>query len=280
MSSLELSVHGWRAVFLLKGASLIELWGPDGFNWIPTPPPSGRHLFGAVAGPWANRLDPAPWGLSANDGRLHLHGGFKGTDLREWRPVQEAADHFVFFLEWPEGDEGYPAMELSVTYRLSPGVLEWELSAQSSRPVPLNLVHHGYWNLGAPVIDGHQLQIAAPAMRSPGPEGMTMPPELGNPFRQQAPLQETWDHTFLLDTSVQDGVTPAAVLSYQNRQMVVATTCPSLHLYSGHFLPKPRSGVCLECGYPPGRWGERSPTDTFCQRTRHVFYSHSNQISV
>ncbi len=276
MRGITLIADGWQAVLHPQGASLLELRDPSGFNWIPDPPETGRHLFGAVAGPWANRLDPGPWGLTANEGKLHLHGGFRGTDLREWEVLSRSERKLSFLLDWPEGDEGYPNIQMQVTYELMPGVVEWELKAESSRPIPLNLVQHGYWNLGAPTIDDHTLQISAWAMRAPGPDGMTAPPDLENFFARSAPLQGTWDHTFLLHHGEQNRVETSAVLHYGPRTMEVFTTSPSLHLYTGHFLPRPRSGVCLECGLPPGRWGMGVPSTMYFSRTRHVFYSHYN----
>lgn len=271
MERLTVEAGGWTAVFSPIGAALLELTDPLGFCWIPRPPPPGRHLFGAVAGPWANRLPAAEWGLTANQGRLHLHGGHRGTDLREWAVVDRAPDRLTFRLDWPEGDEGYPSLWIEVRYVLRPAALRWDIQAGSARPVPLNPVNHAYWNLGAATVEGHRLWIDAEGMHAPDAEGMTRPPVRPNPFASEAALTGDWDHTFLLSPTARAGKTPAAVLSFRERRMEVFTDCPSLHLYTGHFLPHPRSGVCLECGLPPGRWGLGAPAHTVRSWTEHRF---------
>lgn len=271
MDHVVLETNGWRANFSPLGAAILQLVDPTGFNWVAPQPNQGRHLFGTIAGPWANRLDANAWGLSANDGQLHLHGGFMGTDLRLWEVLIGAKNSVTFGLDWPEGDEGYPKIDLRVTYNLFEGKLEWIINAKAARPFPMNPVNHAYWNLGAPTIDEHQLKINAHTMYAPGADGMTAPPELPANFNEYEALSGTWDHTFFLRTESMKLQREAAILRYQHRQMIVFTTCPTIHIYSGQFLPQPRSGVCLECGLPPGRWGLGEPTQSVEFRTFHLF---------
>lgn len=264
MSHFTLSCGGWEARVDTRGASLISLVSPKGTPWLPPAPIKGRHLFGSVAGPWANRLPAQPWGLSANAGDLHLHGGFRGADRREWLVDRITTDTLVLILPWPEGDEGYPRLELRALYRLGPGYLEVELLAQAERPIPLNPVNHIYWCLGEPMIDRLELRLRAMEVRPPRHGGMTAPPGEPNPFAEWRPVTGRWDHTFLLE----GGTEPVAELRASSGRLLVWTDAPALHLYSGDYLPKPRTGLCLECGLAPGGWDLTAPTGSYHSLTR------------
>ena len=71
----------------------------------------------------------------------------------------------------PDGEEGYPgAVDFAVTFRLEGPRLICEMRGLPDRPTPINLAHHGYYNLGGGG-DGadHVLRVDAAEYTPPGP---------------------------------------------------------------------------------------------------------------
>jgi aldose 1-epimerase len=116
-----------------------------------------RTYFGATAGRYANRIKDGRFALGGeeyqltrNEGRNHLHGGFRGFDKVLWRGEADSARNSVrLHHRSPDGSEGYPgAVDAWVEYRLpGEGCLTIEMRAQTDRPTILNLVNHAYFNL-------------------------------------------------------------------------------------------------------------------------------------
>lgn len=232
--------------------------------------------FGAVVGRCANRiagarftLDGEEHRLAANEGRHHLHGGPGGFHVRAWHG-QAASDgagraEVILRRTSPDGEEGYPGTaeiearigwsarhELSVT-----------LHARADAPTPMNLAHHGYWNLageGSGSVDEHSLVVAADAYL---PVGTTMiptgelAPVAGTPFdlragrrigdvvregHRQVRIASGIDHTLVLREGQQDGdrddVSEAARLADpgSGRRLRLLTDQPGLQVYTGNAL--------------------------------------------
>jgi aldose 1-epimerase len=135
---------------------------------------SAGGSFGALLGRTANRigggaftLEGHTYDLLKNEEHATLHGGRQGFDKLFWR-VEEAGDtHLLLALVSPDGDQGFPG-ELSVKarYSVEGNTLRLSLEAQTSKPTPVSLSAHPYFNLaGVPAIDifGHEITIAANA---------------------------------------------------------------------------------------------------------------------
>jgi aldose 1-epimerase len=235
-------------------------------------------------------LDGEPHQLTINDGPHHLHGGARGFDKVLWsaEAFEEPPDVGVrFSYESRDGEEGYPgALSAAVEYRLTAaGELRIDYRATATRPTPVNLTQHSYWNLGgaaaADILD-HELTIHADEFT---PVDATLIPlgerraVAGTAFDFRAPMRVGariddadeqlrraggYDHNFVLRRRSTSGLEPAARLhdARSGRTLDVSTTEPGLQLYSGNFLDgsirgkgrRPyvhRAGLCLETQHFP-----------------------------
>jgi aldose 1-epimerase len=252
--------------------------------------------FGALVGRCANRirggrftLDGQPLQLTRNDGANALHGGPLGFGQRWWaiNPLPVAADGSTALelaLTSDDGDEHYPGrLEVTVRYTLTPAN-EWRIDyrATTDRATPVNLTHHGYYNLagGGSVLE-HVLTLDASLFLAVD-EGLiptTMAEVDNSPFDFREPcrigarirdgdpqlmLARGYDHCFVLDRGGNKGLLPAGRLHdpASGRVMEIATTEPGIQFYSGNFLDgrlrgahgrayRQGDGVCLETQHFP-----------------------------
>ena len=131
-----------------------------------------RYL-NCVIGRCANRIKGASFVIGeerfhveANEGRNALHGGRAGWNKRLWRTMESDDRRCVLAYTSPDGEGGFPgAVEAQVIFTLvDPNTLEIEWTGRASRPTPLNLTHHLYFNLSGPesqTIASSTLQIEA-----------------------------------------------------------------------------------------------------------------------
>jgi aldose 1-epimerase len=251
---------------------------------------AGRAYFGALCGRVANRiaggrfsLEGRSYALACNEkGRHHLHGGTVGFDRRLWRAEEEQMPGeaaLVFGYVSPDGEEGYPG-ELRVTARISLGednALSFAYRAETSRPTPVNLTNHSYWNLagaGSGDVLGHILRLDCPGYlpvdRELIPSG-EIAKVAGTPmdFRQEkrighdfAATSGGYDHCFVLAAGGDKPVFAARLYEeHSGRGFEVDTTKPAIQLYTGNFLDNIRGAggrvfarhgaVCLETEFFP-----------------------------
>ena len=260
LQSLTLEVDGRPRPLVL---------GFDRFADYPTRSP----YFGATVGRFGNRiggaafeLDGARHVLDANEGRNHLHGGAQGWGKRLWEVV--AADEAAIRLELTsaDGDMGYPGeVHASCTYTLDNDALRIEMTAETVRPTPLNMVHHSYWNLdGEGTILAHQLLLEAdrylPIDREQIPTG-EIAPVAGTPFdfRQERRIDAlgTADYDHCMVLSVKPGMRRVAeLISGDGRVgMTLRANKPGVQFYTATKLDLaasdgrsigPHAGLCLE----------------------------------
>ncbi|MEN6426691.1 MAG: aldose epimerase family protein [Phycisphaerales bacterium] len=251
--------------------------------------------FGAIVGRYGNRigqgkftLDGQTYTLATNDKTNHLHGGIKGFDKVVWghKPVWKA-DAVGVELSYlsKDGEEGYPGnLQATVTYLLTnKNELRIEYIATTDKATPVNLTHHGYFNLtgGERDILGHKLTLNA-AQFTPVDAGLIPTGELqavaGTPmdFTKATPIGERieadfeqlklgggYDHNWVLKRNGR-GLSLAAKVTAPTtgRVMEVWTTEPGVQFYSGNFLDgtitgkeekvyKHRWGFCLETQHYP-----------------------------
>ncbi|KAK3093649.1 hypothetical protein FSP39_018451 [Pinctada imbricata] len=132
----------------------------------------GHPYFGAVVGRVANRiyggkfeLDGQEYSLNVNKPPNHLHGGVKGFDKVVWES-SVADDKLVLKYTSPDGEEGYPGeLTATVNYKLTDAnQLVINYSARTTKPTPVNMTNHAYFNLGgqgSPDVKDHVLTIKA-----------------------------------------------------------------------------------------------------------------------
>ncbi|MDP6989651.1 MAG: aldose epimerase family protein [Planctomycetota bacterium] len=302
---------GLRAVVITYGAAVARLSVPDrdgrladvvlGFDDLAGYESAANQFFGCTTGRFANRiaagrftLDGRVFELATNDGPNHLHGGPRGLDKLVWEAEEGAAadgPSVRLSTTSPDGDEGYPgALAIEVTYTLTDeGALRIDYRAETDAPTPVNLTHHGYFNLAgveagsaagpaAVGVGAHELVLAA-ARYTPTDETLIPTGELaevaGGPLDFTRPrsiaegveaLDATpavgLDHNFVLDSGGGDPAWAARLSEGgSGRVMDVYTTEPGLQVYSGNHLfgqlgkggvayPR-RSAVCLETQHFP-----------------------------
>ena len=278
-----------------------------------------RFYLGALVGRYANRiekgtfvLDGKEYTLTCNNGENHLHGGTRGFSTKVWKGQpfstgKEAGVKLSCFSR--DGEEGYPGnVACEVTYSVSSdNVFRIQYTAESTRPTPVNLASHTYFNLTGTTqhdIKGHELQLFAeeyvPVDDNGIPSGLTAPVKdtafdftrprlLGQAMDQVKP---GFDHTYVL-WKHHKRETCAAVLYCQETGigMKVRTTKPGVHLYTGNFLEAsvagksgaplhPHSGLCLEDQYFPNSPNICEfpdsilrPGDVFAHETAYQFFA-------
>ncbi len=253
--SCTLPLNGEHREVLLHSPNMVEHIRQDAY-------------FGAIVGRFANRIakgqfeiEGEHYQLDVNNGENALHGGLDGFDKRRWNSVEQSTQKVVFTLHSLDGDQGYPGnLEVKVTYTLTDDnelVIAYE--ANTDKTSPVNLTNHAYFNLAgeesnAKCLD-HTLQLSAehylPTDTGLIPTGeqkpvsgtsfdFTEPKPIGQAFltEQDQKTASGYDHAFVFQPEVTDGVSVAAVLTAPNGDVVmkVKTTKPAIQFYSGNFL--------------------------------------------
>jgi len=278
---------------------------------------AGHPYFGCITGRVAGRLTRGQFSLNGkeytlarNDPPNHLHGGQVGFDKRLWRAEALAANENRLRLSYhsPDGEEGYPGnVQVQVTYALTDtNEFVMEYAAVTDLPTPLNLTHHGYFNLrgeGSGPIADQVLQIFADDY-APADESMTLlgrrepvggrPNDFTHARRIGPTLPGLWKNhgdVYFVRPAPDGNLAPVARLldPHSGRVMAISSTAPCLQLYTGVSLDgtligksgRPYSqhtALCLECeGYPDGinapqlGNGILHPGATYRQTTVHTF---------
>jgi len=237
--------------------------------------------FGASPGRCANRiaggrfvLDGKIYELERNEpgGVNHIHGGSAGMARSLWTIRALTPDHVELWIRDPDGNAGFPGtVETLCTIRVSQaGVLAIRYESRCDAPCPVNLCHHGYFNLGLePDVRDHTVRIAAdsylPVDERKIPLGFPRP-VAGTPFdlRTQTLLGERlqemeggFDHNFCLSPD-RVPLRPVAWISAPGGlRMEVATSEPGVQFFTAAMLQcpvpglegyryGPAAGLCLE----------------------------------
>ena len=290
--------------------------GPDLSDWVNDVQAGRNPYFGAVVGRYGNRiaggtfdLDGETYTLPQNNGPNSLHGGDVGFDAVRWETMPHGvlpgsgsedvpvggANIVSFRHVSPAGTEGYPgALTATVTYNLVGDTLQVYYMATTTKPTPVNLTQHTYFNLkgeGAGDVLGHEMQINAdrftPVDDTLIPTGELAPVE-GGPldFREpktigkeiaaedeQIAIGGGYDHNFVLnrgDASDNELTLAARVREpLTGRVLEVNTTEPGVQFYTGNFLD---GSIVGTSGRPYTKRG------AFCLETQH-FPDSPNQPS-
>ena len=244
----------------------------------------GRVAFRIVEGTF--ELDGKTYRLTLNLGPHHLNGGTKGLSWLVWEaePLEEGpAPAVKLTCRSPDGDQGYPGnLEVAVVYTLTErNELKIDYTATADQPTPVNLTHHGYFNLagaGSGKMLGHRFEIDADQY-SPTDEALVPTGELasvtGTPFdfREPCSAEDRIRHSGGKPSSFDlayvhnhRGSSPGRVATVEEptsgRIMEVCTNVPVLVFYAGEYLDGslrgkggavyPRhAGFCLETGHLP-----------------------------
>lgn len=131
-----------------------------GFDNVEGYKSSANPYFGATVGRVCNRIrngrftiDGKTYELSKNkDNKNHLHGGDIGYDKVVWSAYQSGSRVIMTHVD-PDTFQGYPGTVIAtVTFELKPdNVFSIEFTASVSKPTPINLTNHSYFNLAGHV---------------------------------------------------------------------------------------------------------------------------------
>lgn len=280
-----LAPDGSGVALLDLGAAVTEVRAPDARGALANVVLAHRDLagylanapyFGVVVGRCANRigggafdLDGRRHALMANEGRNQLHGGPGGFHARVWTldegaTVADAERAAVTLrLVSEDGDQGYPGrLEVAATIAWTARhELDLTFEARTDAPTPVNLAHHGYWNLageGSGTVDDQLLTVRAEAYLPVDPEHLPsgeVRPVAGSPFDLRVAKRlgdvlraddpqvggaQGIDHCFVLarGDAADDALVEAAVLHDpgSGRRLRVRTTEPGLQVYAGGHL--------------------------------------------
>jgi aldose 1-epimerase len=228
---------------------------------------SAGGSFGALLGRTANRiaggrftLDGQLYELARNEGSSMLHGGLVGFDKVFWQVADSEAARLVLVHVSPDGDQGFPGkLSTRAAYRLDGDTVWLVLEAETTKPTPISLSAHPYFNLAGPesadVLD-HEATINAaiflPTDKAQIPTGelrtvdetpfdFRTPMRLGARIRQPDPqllFGKGYDHYFILDRSREPTPRLAALVREprSGRVLEVLTTQPGIQLYTGNNL--------------------------------------------
>ena len=299
--------HGMTVRFIDYGGSVVSIEVPDrsgqmadvvlGYDSLERYE-ADRSYFGALIGRYANRiargrftLDGHVHAVTVNDGPNHLHGGRRGFHKVPWNVTPfEDEDVRGALLSYTSvtGDEGYPGtLSVSVMMTLTDdNELAFDYAAVADEPTPVNLTHHGYFNLAghdAGDVRAHELTIVA-SQYTPVDASLIPTGELrdvtGTPFDFRAPRMigaalRGDDEQLRLHE-------PAS-----GRTLEIYTTEPGLQVYSGQALGgvvgkgvtyPVFAGVALETQHFPDSPNQASfpntilrPGDGFTSRTVYRF---------
>jgi len=296
------NANGLTADIMTYGAIVVSLQTPDrkgqmddvvlGYDNLQDYIKSSPY-FGAIVGRYGNRiargkftLDGAEYTLATNNNLNHLHGGVQGFDKVVWddEPVWKAdAVGVKLSCLSKDGEEGYPGnLKSTVTYLLTnKNELRIDYEATTDKATPVNLTHHGYFNLtgGERDILGHVLALNA-GQFTPVDEGLiptgeltpvrgtpmdfTKPTEIGARITEayeQLKFGGGYDHNWVLNKRGREMALAARVYEpTTGRVMEIHTMEPGIQFYSGNFLDGTITGK--EGKVYKHRWG-------FCVETQH-----------
>ena len=229
-----------------------------------------RH-HGAIIGPVANRISGAAAEIGGRscrfdanqDGRICLHSGWAGTHRQVWEVAAADQASVTLAIDLADGVGGFPGnRRITARYALSNDALLLTIQAQTDALTPLNVAHHGYWNLdGSPTWAGHRLRVAAdhylPVTTDFTPDGTVAEISGAMDFRQDrtiAPGDPSLDHNFCLSRA---RGTLRDVLWLTGRgglTLTLATTEPGVQVYDGRDAIRPLRGRYEGLALEPQFW--------------------------
>lgn len=230
------------------------------------------NYFGAIIGPYANRiaegtfeLDDQKYQLEINEkfdsGCCTLHGGKSGFNSKLWTAEEIKINNRnalkLTYLS-KDGEGGFPGnLETTVCYSLTEdNKLRVEYEAETDKATVVNLTQHSYFNLkghGRGTIEDHLVYINSnkftPVNNSMIPTGEIKDVE-NTPFdfsvikeiskdinqnNEQLKITGGYDHNWILNKKDNCLELAARVIETQTgRQMEVWTTEPGLQFYTGN----------------------------------------------
>jgi aldose 1-epimerase len=250
-----------------------------------------NSYLGAIVGRYANRisnsifeLDSKQYQLNSNHPPHQLHGGCDGFDRKVWK-IESSSDNpnpmLVLSYLSMDGEEGFPGnLRVQVSFELNEyNELIMRTEATTDKPTPINLTHHGYFNLnGSGTIEDHFAEIRASYYLGqhkdlvPNGEILSVEDTIYD-FRNEKQISRVWnpengyDQSFVLDKGY--GEWGKAAMAYSESsgiKLEVFTDEPTVQFYTGKHLNN--KGVKGGSDY--------SPYCGLCFETQH----HTNAVNI
>jgi len=242
---------------------------------------SNNPYFGATIGRVCNRigkgkftLNGKAYSLATNNGENHLHGGNIGFDKFNWSAIIN--DNKVIMSHVNEdGFEGYPGTVLAtVTFELTEeNDFNVSFVATASKPTPINLTNHSYFNLAGHGAGHQELYnhfVVLNADKYTVTDAQSIPTgEIryvsGTPFdlRSRKNLGDAmvslpgcgFDDNYCVSKGTEQNLTFVAGVSHEKsgRTMEIYSDQPGVQFYTGNYIPDPDNII-----YPKGK--KSSPT--------------------
>ncbi len=271
--------------------------------------------MGAAIGRYANRIKNGQftigektYQLPLNNFNDHLHGGDAGFDKVIWQVLSHNNHELVLSFTSADGTNGYPGnLEVQLAFTLREDGFGYRFTATTDRATPVNLTHHGYFNLndGKGPINDHEIRIPAAYYLAQGenfvPDG-TMAPVAASRFdfrswQQIAANENTgegYDQSFVVSDKKEDqkiSLVAEARSAASGLHLQVFSNEPVVHFYTGRWIPVvqghhgiqygPFSGFCLETQVHPNAINNPSfpdtllhPGETYLQETFYKITSY------
>ncbi len=266
--------NGLTAEWLSYGATLARLTLPDGTDVTVGLPSNaaytGAHPYvGATVGRVANRIgggafeiDGERHAVKTNEGANVLHAGPDGLDRQLWSGGFTPEGTLVMRHSSPDGHQGYPGrLDVEMEAVLGADRLRVTYRAQTTKPTPVNLTLHGYWDPSGAFDEAvDSLTLQSPATR------YTVVGDDLIPTGESADVAGT-DYDFrdaravgsaFIDVNALvpgEGLREMARLTDGTRTITVLSDYPGLQIYSGEALEGAgfarRGALALEPQYPP-----------------------------
>lgn len=270
--------NGMEACFTNFGARLVSLCVPGadgklrdvvlGFGDIKTYT-SNSTSFGALVGPYANRiarghfsLDGVDYNLEINNGVNCIHSGSRGWRHSCFKFISQSENSLTFGITKPAGQFGLPGdVNLSVTYTLTDdNKFDIVYEASTTAPTVLSITNHTFFNLSGDyqkTVLEDVLSVDAdritPVDETMIPTGEYLPVE-GTPFDFRTPkligadinandvqlaLADGYDHNFVLNHPGDDSVVAASFYCPASGiRMDVYTDQPGIQVFTAN-APNP-----------------------------------------
>uniref|UniRef100_A0A182PLE7 Aldose 1-epimerase n=1 Tax=Anopheles epiroticus TaxID=199890 RepID=A0A182PLE7_9DIPT len=274
--------NGMSAQVISYGAIITVMKVPDrngriddvvlGFDDIPGYQTANNPYFGATIGRIANRVGGGKFTLNEEEfqvtknfaNRHQLHGGKIGFDKYNWEAFVDGTVVTLTHTS-PDGDEGYPgAVMVSVRYELkADNRFEAVFKAVSTKPTPINLTNHSYFNLaghatGHEEIYRHVVSINADKITETDADSIPSGKFIcvgGTPYdlriaRELGPAMaktvgKGFDDNFCITKGTEQGRTFTArvVHPHSGRVLEVYTDQPGVQFYTSNFMPDPNKNI-------------------------------------
>ena len=242
--------------------------------------------LGAFIGRYANRisnsafvLDAKTYNISSNLPPHQLHGGYEGFDRKVWKIESKSQfpnAKIVLSYRSEHGEEGFPGnLNITLSFELTEdNELILQTEASTDHATPINLTHHGYFNLnGTGSIENHFVEILASSylgqLEDLVPNGKILAvQDTLYDFRSMKQIIEVWDsengydQAYILDKDYGKWAKAATAYSESSGiKLEVFTNEPSIQFYTGKHLNNTGvkgggsytafSGLCFETQHHP-----------------------------